>query len=143
MIKEYIKSNPIKFIIGIISIPGAIWGAIKVGNEIKTTIKDNILEQNRKEQLDSIRWSKVDQILFIKDSLNSKLDTLLVDRKYIRKQLRAARSDINILNNSVEKHLLNSQKYDELYQMMKERQNREDTNKSLKDTDPHIYKINK
>jgi hypothetical protein len=126
-IKLFILKLPktIKIIGGVITFTGVVWGGIKTGKEVKVVIVKAIVEKDRKEQTDKDRWAKMDSIIFNVTIQNNKLDTLIADRKYVRRQVRAIREDVSIISNSLEKHLLNSQKFDELYQLMKEREDRE------------------
>ena len=63
VLKEYIAKNPIKFTIGVLGVPGAIWGCIKAGQEINTTIKNNITKRYLQELVDSVRNSRTDEAL--------------------------------------------------------------------------------
>ena len=62
-LKEYIAKNPIKFTIGVLGIPGAIWGIYKTGHEINTTIKNNLTRRYLQELVDSVRNARTDEAL--------------------------------------------------------------------------------
>jgi hypothetical protein len=97
---EYIKTNPVKAILAILGIPGAVWGLIKVGGEIKTTIKDNIIEKDRKEQLDNSRWQLVDELVREKNRRTLQYDTII-----------RSLQDISAKTNKTEKTLNNLHDY--------------------------------